>query len=128
MDFDGCVDDLDLFDLLPTRSVVDQNTDNLAWQSTALSAASLRELYAAKCRDLDIERDAHQYQKFCQHIISTAKNRRLSLSNCFFKEDSAGVIARYFMMCNHQVASYDLSHNELDDRGVATIAEALYRT
>ena len=32
------------------------------------------------------------------------------------------------MMCNHMVASYDLSFNDLGDNGVAIIAEALFRT
>lgn len=32
------------------------------------------------------------------------------------------------MMYNQRVASYDLSFNELGDKGVAVIAEALLRT
>ena len=52
----------------------------------------------------------------------------MNLSNCYFKENSARVLARSFMMYNHMVASYDLSFNELGDNGVAIIADALFRT
>ena len=89
---------------------------------------SLRDLYAAKCHDLRIDRDANQFEKFCQHIIQKAKNRCLNLSNCYFRHNAARVLAQQFMMFNHKVASYDLSFNELGDSGVAIISEALVRT
>jgi len=75
-----------------------------------------------KCTDLS------QFEKFCSHILSKAKNRCLNLSNCYFKENSARVLARQFMLYNQRVASYDLSFNELGDHGVAIISEALFRT
>ena len=89
---------------------------------------SLTDLYSAKCQDLKIEKDANQFEKFCTHIISKAKNRCLNLSNCYFKEHSASILARQFMMMNHAISSYDLSFNELGDAGVAKISEALQRT
>ena len=62
------------------------------------------------------------------HIISKAKNRCLNLSNCYFKEHSANVLAIQFMQYNLNVCSYDLSFNELGDKGVSRIAMALQNT
>lgn len=102
--------------------------DNLKWQQTAIKISTLRDLYSAKCKDLQIEDNQNQFQKFCTHIISKAKNRCLNLSNCYFKEHSAYVLATKFMQFNHNVASYDLSFNELGDNGVSRIAIALQQT
>lgn len=120
--------EVDITYYLPQKPQIDTNMENLEWQRTALKMSALRNLYAAKCRDLKIEKDANQFEKFCTHIISKAKSRTLNLSNCYLKEHSARVLARQFMMYNHMVASYDLSLNELGDNGVAIIADALFRT
>ena len=48
-----------------TRLASEQNINNLDWDRTALSIRNLRDLYAAKCLDLKIEKDANQFDKFC---------------------------------------------------------------
>ena len=89
---------------------------------------TLIDLYQAKCADLGIEKDQHQFENFYTHILAKAKNGCLNLSNCYFKEHSAKVLARQFMMLNDRISKYDLSYNELGDHGLSIIAEALGRT
>ena len=39
---------------VPARPRIERNMDTLQWQKTAFTLSNLRDLYSAKCKDLDI--------------------------------------------------------------------------
>ena len=82
----------------------------------------MKELYYARCSDLQIEAKDRQCSKFISQCSEMCVNRKLRLEKMFLGTKTAALIAKWLIENSVDITHLLMSHNNLMDEGVFSLA------